>query len=34
MNRDFEANALRPDDPDCVYDRQIDFQPTEDSEWD
>jgi hypothetical protein len=34
MNRAFEANALRPDDPDYVYDKQIEFQPTEESEWD
>lgn len=34
MDTLFHANTLRPGDAGYVYDKQIDFEPTEDSEWD
>ena len=34
MNKAFEQNLLKPTDPGYVYDKQVDFQATEDSEWD
>ncbi len=35
MNRGFELNQIRPDDPDFVFDKQVDFpQPSGVSEWD
>lgn len=34
MNKLFEANLLKPTDPGYVYDKQVEFEPTEESEWD
>jgi hypothetical protein len=34
MDKLFRANTLKPGDQGYVYDKQIEFQPTEDSEWD
>ena len=34
MNKIFEANLLKPTDAGYVYDKQVEFNPTEESEWD
>ena len=34
MNVKFEANRLKPDDPNFVWDKRADFKPTESNEWD
>jgi hypothetical protein len=30
----FNKNQKKPDDPDFVYDKQEDFEPHEDNDWD
>lgn len=34
MSQEFESKRLKPGDPDFVYDKRIDFEPTESNEWD
>jgi hypothetical protein len=34
MNTEFEANRLLPGDEGFEYDRQIEFEATEDNDWD
>jgi hypothetical protein len=34
MDREFERNAIAPDDPEFQYDMQVDFQATEPCDWD
>ena len=34
MEKKFSANQLKPGDDGFVYDKQVDFTPTQDCEWD
>jgi len=34
MDKKFSANQLKPGDDGFVYDKQVDFKPTQDCEWD
>jgi hypothetical protein len=34
MSVDFESNRVHRDDPGYVYDKRIDFNPEEPSDWD
>lgn len=34
MNKDFERNQIRPGDPGYVYDKRVQFKPTQKSNWD
>ena len=34
MSVEFEKRRLRPDDPNYVWDKQVDFKPQEPSDWD
>ena len=34
MEKKFSANQLKPGDDGFEYDKQVDFKPTQDCEWD
>eukprot|EP01031_Cornospumella_fuschlensis_P032893 gene32893-39777_t len=34
MNKDFESRRLKPGDPGYVYDKRVEFAPSESNEWD